>query len=196
MRPFQKAALVGALLIALIWYGPTIWNLIKPRVANPTPIAQASSEPTTQVDSFSYPALTISAPLTINQNTNPTVTADWSKFRDALKKGVSLSFDANNFQDASLVFVVGHSSDSYPHPYSTIFAPLTKGKVGDIVDINLDKTTYQFKIIDRQIISPTDVNAFMSYASTDPSIQRLEVVTCYPVFTSAKRLTLVAERTR
>lgn len=196
MRPYQKIALAGALLIAIIWYGPTIWDLIKPRTANPLPIAQTSSQPSSQSDSFLYPALSINAPLTISQNTNPTVTSDWSKFRDALTKGVSLSFDANSFQNASLVFIVGHSSDSYPHPFSTIFAPLTKGQVGDIVELTLDKTTYQFKIIDRQIIGPTDVAKFMSYVSPDPSIQRLEVVTCYPVFTSAKRLTLIAERTR
>ncbi len=181
-----------AILIGAIWYGTTLIAMVKPSIVRAVPALQKKQ--TLDDNQFSYPAIGVSAPITVNQGISPLKQTDWGAIRPALTKGLSLSFDAATFNKANFAFLIGHSSDTYPHPYSSVFAPLGQAKIGDQFLLNVENKNYTFKITDTKIIVPTDISAFEHLASDDPAIQRVALVTCWPVFTTRNRLVVIGDR--
>jgi len=180
--------------LAVLWYANVIISVVTPPMIA---LGQEKHQGASALsnNTFYYPRLGITAPVTVSANTSPLNSADWNTIREALTKGVSAAFSGPNFADSNVIFLTGHSSDTYPHAYSAIFAGLGEAEVGDIVQINVDDHLYEFTVKDKQIIAPTNVQAFEDLSPKDQKIQRLVLVTCWPVLTTKNRLVIVTERT-
>ncbi len=187
----MKSRFLFLLIIALIWYSSLLINITKP-----TAIRLSATREVKNIsnNTLKYPSVGISAPITISPGTSPLVQADWNKIRQALKNGVSVSFTDSDFDNSPLVFITGHSSDTYPHTYSSIFAGLGQTHIGDQIMLNINNKVNNFIVIDKKVIEPTDTKSFNQIKSSDPTVQRIALVTCWPVLTTRSRLVVVAER--
>jgi LPXTG-site transpeptidase (sortase) family protein len=143
---------------------------------------------------FAYPALGISAPLKRWGATSPMDIKEWEKLRTSLREGVSLTHTQERFSTTPLAYIIGHSSDYYPHTYAYIFAGLNKSKRNDTFTVNLDTQSYTYNVVDQQILDPNNLEAFNNLAPKDSTVQRVVLVTCWPRFTTQKRLVVVGER--
>lgn len=186
--------IVAAVLISLVWYGNVLLSLAKPTVISLNVFAGNTQNISLDSDHLVYSKLGIDVPLTNLGSADPTDQKDWNKFSDALKQGVGISFKSDQFDKAPLVFVLGHSSTATPQAYSAIFAGLNQSKPGDSVNLVINHKLYQFSVTDKKIVVPTDVGAFANLTPTDPSVQRLAMTTCWPVFSTKNRLSVIAER--
>lgn len=190
-------AVVLPLLGVALWYYPLMVSVAKPTLAR-VGITQVmnSFNPQAQVNnSFSYPSLGIQAPLKVSANTSPLKATDWETIRVALRSGVSVAYEAASFEHAPLVFVTGHSSDTYPHTYASVFAGLNRATNGDDVSLVIDDKKYSYKVIEKKVVNPNDLDSFRSLEPTDTTKQRIALVTCWPVLTTKNRMVVVAERT-
>ena len=186
-------ALGLAAVMLLVWNLSTVVSLGKPYAISLIPALDV--QPVYGADdTFSYPRLGISAPISDQPQTSPLVTSDWSVIRQDLLKGTALSYDGSSFDQASLAFLTGHSSDTYPHPYSSVFAGLGEARVGDEVTLTVKDTIYHYKIMSEQVLDPNQPAEFEALKPGDPNAHYLALVTCWPVFTSSKRLVLLGSR--
>jgi|GEM_PF-5830510 len=190
--------LVLALVIgAAAWFSPLLISLAKPSVQAVTqPTTAPPVEATLAENRLFYARLGIEVPMQVLSEANPMVYSDWNKFREALRGGVALSYDTKTFEESPLSFISGHSSDIYPHEFSSVFAPLNQAEPGDTISFRIEGKTYHFSVTEKMIITPKDVKKFESLQATDPAKQRIALVTCWPLLTSKNRLVVVAERSR
>lgn len=196
-REWRWRLLVAGLAGIIIWFGNILTGITRPyQVATVrlAPAALAATSFSVEDNTLNYPALGLTAPLTILPNSNPFDVRDWSKIRPALTHGAAVSFVSNDFNIAPFAFVIGHSSDLYPHPYSAIFAGLNQAKIGDVITINIDHETYHYRVNAKKVLDPADAASFQALVSTDPTVHRLGIVTCWPVLTTRDRLVVVADR--
>ncbi len=183
------------LIILAIWYYDLVVNVIKPDLVPFSTAARATaSTPDLADNSFSYPMLGITAPLTVSAQTSPMRTSDWNKIADALGKGVSLAYDQPDFGQARLAFITGHSSSLKPQPYGSVFAGLGQAEKGDMFRFRSQGQTYTYKVIDKKVLDPRDLNGFTSFAPAVGQPQRVALVACWPVLTTSKRIVIVGER--
>ena len=61
----------------------------------------------------------------------------------------------------------------FAHARSKLFKPLLKAKVGDLVSVYSDSQIYYYKIVDREIVSPYNVEAIES-----PAKYKITLLTC------------------
>lgn len=190
LRPL---VIIPILLLAalLLWDAPLAASLARPQLAALAPSAFAASPP--PGDSITYPRLGISAPLQDSPGTSPLVYADWTRLEDALQHGTLLAYPGSRFAAAPFAFVVGHSSDRYPHPYSSVFAALGQAREGDRFDLRLNGHDYPYVVLDKLTLDPTDTAAFTGLARAvgRPTVA---LVTCWPPLTTRERLVVIAEQ--
>jgi LPXTG-site transpeptidase (sortase) family protein len=197
---FRKGVLLLGLtiLFSLVWYGQVFWNSVKPTVIAITPhVYSAPSAPPkyTSADMlFLFPRLGIEAPVHEHANSSPLRFSDWDTISNDLTSGVSLSYKGDDFTHSTNAFIVGHSSDTYPHPYSAVFAALSQAKVDDTFSLVLKGTEYRFTVKETYIAKPTDSEAFLRpFKESVPGIVTVAVVTCYPTLSTRERLVVVAQ---
>ena len=185
------------LVIIGLWFLPLWLNLAKPTL-NQTPVVQQVFGPPKGVagpkkDFFDFNRLAIHAPMSIMPETSPLNANDWSKLREALHKGVGLSFTQDDFESAPLVFVTGHSSDVNPHQYGSVFAGLNQSHTDDTFTLHIHGKEYKYKVVEKQILNPLNKDAFLKLGEGHEK-QRVVLVTCWPVLTTKNRLVVVGER--
>lgn len=194
LRLFFALAL-GVLLVGG-WNLPLIISVAKPQVISLAADQAKSSEteiPNLEDESFYYPQLGIKAPLQISRQTSPLVVQDWPTIEKALRQGVSLSFQAENFEETHFAFLTGHSSDVYPHKYSAIFASLGQGEAGDRFYLKTVGVLYIYQVTEKQILNPGDTSAFEKLEERVGEKLRIGLVTCWPPPTRNSRLVVLAE---
>ena len=88
--------------------------------------------------------------------------------------------------------VMGHSAgDVYStNQYKFIFSGLERLEEGDIIYVHYNSVRYTYKMVEREIILPTEVSKLV--IETDKPMMTL--VTCWPLGTSQKRLLISAEQ--
>ncbi|MBI4032459.1 sortase [Candidatus Berkelbacteria bacterium] len=177
-------------VLLLIWQGALFLALLRPALIT-VGVVQPAPQAT---EGFAYPALGITAPVTVAPSTSPLEAKDWADIRRALTAGLSLAFDAPTLDDARLAFVTGHSSDTYPHPYSTVFAPLGQARVDDRFAVTIGEASRTYRVIVRQVIPPAAVERFTALGPPDGQPARVALVTCWPPLTTNQRLVIVGEQ--
>ncbi len=178
----------------LVWYYPLVESAVKPSLVR-SGIARAVTTPHVPANNtFSYPALGISSPIVVLPQSSPLKTNDWQSFRAALRQGIGVSYDTDSFDSARLVFATGHSSDTYPHSYASIFASLNQAKPGDEVTLVVDNNKHTYRVVDSKVINPGDTAAFKALEPINGEPNRLVLVTCWPVLTTANRRVVIAEQ--
>jgi LPXTG-site transpeptidase (sortase) family protein len=201
LRSAGKKILLALLLFVVIfgaWNWATLTSVTQPQVHSfLVAIGRAPSTPDYDAsqDRFLFPRLGIDAPLSEHPDSSPLNYQDWNSIRDSLVKGVSLNYSSSTLDAAKLAYVTGHSSDTYPHPYSSVFAGLGQAKEGDEFVLTGNNEVNTYKVISKRVLDPRDVTAFSEAALTaGAQAQRVAVVTCWPLLTSLKRLVLVGEK--
>ena len=88
--------------------------------------------------------------------------------------------------------ITGHSAgDVYSsNPYKYIFSGLERLEDGDLIYVNYKSVRYTYRIIKKQVVEPTDVDA-LTVATDKPLIT---LVTCTPLGTSRYRLLVTGEQ--
>lgn len=86
------------------------------------------------------------------------------------------------------VFITGHSSYYLwaPGAYKDVFATLPNVEEGDTITIFYDQQKYTYKIEEKRVVKPTDVDVLRQGDD-----KRLTLMTCVPVGTNLNRLILV-----
>lgn len=193
---FVKIGWVALLfcIFLLWWYADLLINLTRPSLIRMSILPQGPSQELIQPDTFSYPTLGITAPITDSPNTSPLISTDWRIIGKALRSGVSLSYDNNDFSAARLVFITGHSSDTIRHPYASIFAGLGQSRIGDTFLFRRHDDQLRYRVIGREIIDPANLEAFRLLEPDLESPPRAVLVTCWPPLTTLHRLVLIGER--
>lgn len=187
------------MIIGVVWFWPLIGAFTPLIMTASINRAVAGTEPTpqpiTQDDSITYSSLGITAPLHVVTQASPFDVSDWSAIRPFLKQGVALlSSQATAFETLPFAYVVGHSTDVTPHRYASVFAALIRAKLGDTFVINQEGKEYAYTVTEKQILLPTDVQDFREIETPTVGKQRIALVTCWPLFTTQKRLVIVGER--
>ncbi|MBP9779844.1 class E sortase [Candidatus Gracilibacteria bacterium] len=113
-------------------------------------------------------------------------------FMEELRKGVVRYPDTARPGEIGNVFIFGHSSN-YPwvkSEYNDIFALLDTLKDGDDVVIFYGQKKFTYRITDRAIVKPGDMEVL---ESRDPNKKELALMTCWPIGTTLERIILFAE---
>lgn len=113
---------------------------------------------------------------------------------DELNK--SLDAGINHYPESAQIgewgntVLTAHSSSLRRSYYQSIFSTLNNLEKGDEVIAYKDFAKYRYVIKEKKIISPDDV----SYINSKREKENLVLITCWPLGTNLKRLTVVAER--
>ena len=110
-------------------------------------------------------------------------------YKKELEKGVAHAKGTKYPGEKGTVFLFAHSSGS-PWEitrYNTIFLRLGELEVGDKIRVGHKDSIYEYKVFDKKIVWPDDVQYL-----NDISKNQLIIQTCYPIGTSLQRLLVFA----
>ncbi len=189
-------------LLLVLLYLPLATNLLKAVLVRHTTVApsdhlmvQAADPPRAAGTVLQYPLLGIKTSVTLLPHHDPFYLQNWADIRQSLRQGVAAVYDSNDLTSATTITVIGHSSDTWPNPYAFIFAGLGQAKIGDTFTLSDHGQDMTFTVVEKKIFGPTDRPAFDSLQATSGlHKQRALLVTCWPVFSTARRLAVVGER--
>ncbi|OGC50546.1 hypothetical protein A2716_05065 [candidate division WWE3 bacterium RIFCSPHIGHO2_01_FULL_40_23] len=106
-------------------------------------------------------------------------------------KGTSLPGEEGN------VFIYGHSALPIffnPKDYKTIFSTLTKLSKGDTFTMNYDGKDYTYKVSQRIVLKPSEVDVFDMNPLKKPRVGKTAILmTCVPPGSKTLRLLVVGE---
>jgi LPXTG-site transpeptidase (sortase) family protein len=100
-------------------------------------------------------------------------------------KGSALPGDRGN------IFIYGHSVLPWffnPRNYKTIFSTLGNLSTGDTITINYNNKDYIYKVESKEELIPNNVNPLEEFKPKYLNESTLELMTCWPAGTKAKRL--------
>lgn len=151
--------------------------------STPLPVAPATTAP----DRLTIESLGIDVPIIyIDQKNEKT-------YQAALKKGV-VHFPGTALPgEPGNVYIFGHSSDYSwsKNPYRTVFALLTKIKIGEVIQISDGQgRIYYYRVTGTKIISPKDTSVL---DQQDNKKKLLTLQTSYPLGTALRRFIVFAE---
>ena len=132
-----KLIAFSLIIITFFWYNQLIINLTKPTLIKLKIVPNISANQI-PINKFSYPKLGILTPFSISPQTSPLLNSSWSAILPELKNGVSIAFETEKFNESTIIYITGHSSDNFPLAYSSVFAPLVSAKNGDLIFAELD----------------------------------------------------------
>lgn len=113
-------------------------------------------------------------------------------YQQALTRGVAHARDSVLPNAASgNTFLFSHSSASFLESvrYNSIFYLIGKLEIGDEVDVYYQKKKYQYKVIEKRVVDPSEVAYLTSLAPQ----KYLTLMTCTPPGTTLKRLLVIAQ---
>lgn len=158
---------------------PQIVVLSKP-VTTPVPVDSA-----TLPFSLTIPKIDLEAKVVPNVDaSNPDI------YKAALKEGVAQAKGTAFPGQGKMIYIFGHSTDYAWNvsTYNALFYQVKDLTTGDLVVARLGDKNYDYTVIDRQIVAPTDMSLIEKHANDDVLILQ----TCYPPGTTWKRLLVVA----
>lgn len=145
----------------------------------------------TKLDKNPDPSLTIEqvdiyVPIVLNVDGN-----NKTEYLKALESGVAHMKDTALPGQFGNMVIFGHSSffSDQPGEYKTIFKPINKIEIGDLILIQYNKKDYRYKVIKKKIVKPDDV----SVVQQDLNKKLLTIITCWPPQTTTKRYVIVSE---
>ena len=149
-------------------------------IVTPKPV-----DPATLSFSLTIPKIDLEAKVIPNVDA-----ANPDEYKVALKEGVAQAKGTGFPGQGKMIYIFGHSTDYAwnVQTYNALFYQVKDLTTGDLVQTKLGDKTYEYKVIDRQIVDPTDMSLIDKHASDDVLILQ----TCYPPGTTWKRLLVVA----
>lgn len=135
-------------------------------------------------DYITIPKINAQAPLIFNVN-------PWneSEYLSRLKKGVAHAKGTALPGEKGRSFIFAHSSGNPLEltRLNTVFLKLGELKKGDIIEIKRNNKVYKYKVVDKKIVWPGEINYLKEKGGDGLIIQ-----TCWPIGTSFKRLLVFA----
>ena len=191
---WKKLGWVALVFVVLAgwWYAEFLTSIVRPSLIR-TELISAPQTTELQAPAFAYPTLGIVAPVVEAAQTSPLAARDWQAIAAALRAGVSLAYEGPSLESARLAFVTGHSSDTVRHPYASVFAGLGQSRMGDEFVMQLANGQRRYRVSDRSVYSPADLDAFRALEPAPGSPQRVILVTCWPPLTTKSRLVVTGE---
>lgn len=192
MKRFLKALLIPILIVAALNWR-TISSIVRfsfTTRANQLTVADLPSPETQENNSLVIPSINLSVPV-IPSLADPTQVSDWSVLRQNLTKGVGLAEKLTKPDQYGTTMIIGHSSDIYPHKYAAVFAGLNNTQPGDPISLKYQNYTYHYTVTSKEIVEANNL-AYFQRLNEQTDRQQLALVTCWPLFTSAKRLVVIA----
>lgn len=118
--------------------------------------------------------------------------ADQKVYLEALKGGVAHAAGSSFPGEGGHIFLFAHSTDYFWNVgnYNAVFYLLTKLEVGDEVNLFYRGQRYVYKIEDKAIVDPSEVD----YLTRKSDVEFLTLQTCWPAGTTLKRLLVFARR--
>lgn len=150
----------------------------------PTPVASPLAV-TLPNDTLALSTLKVSAPVLWDIAYND------KAMTEALRNGVIHLAGTPKPGEQGMAAIAGHSSN-YPWVrggFNHIFAPLTKAKVGQTIELNYNGTMYRYTISKVYEVKPSEVQLLNDHSRTG-----LRLITCTPVGTSLRRLIVEADQ--
>lgn len=183
-------AAVGIVLFVLAGSLPTLPSLPTATKAEKIPFVSSIVE--TSEDYLRYEKLDLRVPLHTVE-ADPFMQQDWETFRDALRKGAAITAVNQTEKESSepLHYIIGHSSDTAFHNYAFVFARLGQAKVGDTLQIQKQGVSMTYRVVETKVCDSEDKSCFPAHNVTSTS--RVVLVTCWPLFTTNKRLLVIAD---
>lgn len=137
---------------------------------------------------ISIPKIEVNAPMMMNIDGN-----NQEEYLRSLQRGVAHLKGTEIPGQIGNVFVFGHSSYLFydPGEYKTIFRKLDDLENGDEIIVRSDLYEYKYKIFDKKIINPDEVEVTKDVLNGKETIT---LMTCNPPGTTFKRLIVVGER--
>jgi sortase A len=169
---------------------PELSPVIQESTVQSTPKVYASATAPTknEIFSISIPSINISAP--IKTNVDGKAKEEYMKALEmgvAHLKGTALPGALGN------TVIFGHSSyfKNLPGNFKEIFSKNNDIEIGDTITIksNLGRTL-NYRVVSKEIVLPEDVEVVRQ--RFDES--KLTLITCWPVYSTAKRLVVVADK--
>lgn len=196
-KNLRLLSIFGLIFIGLVcaWYYPVLISLFRPVLVAESEEVRLADEQTQELatNTLRFARLGINTPLAESAQMNPLNYEDWDIIREILLDGVALTYAGPSYQQAPTALVIGHSSDTYPHPYSAIFAGLGQTKINDHFQIDVMDDERNFTVVQIDQVRPNDTSYFNNLASYSGSTKRIALVTCWPPLTTRNRLVIVGE---
>jgi len=174
-------ALVFIILLALIF------AFSRATAPEPNSSTVANTPKETPIESdylLKIDKINLSAPININVDGNNKET-----YNKALESGVAHLLGSALPGKVGNPFIFGHSSYYAwkPGEYKEIFRDLNDLDTGDIIIISSNLSIYNYKVSDKQVVSPDDV----AVANQNYNEKKLTLMTCWPIGSDAERLVIV-----
>lgn len=165
---------------------------IEPLAPSPTVIPTASPSPMPTPDpatlpfSIQIPKILVDSKVVSNVNA-----ADETIYRAALKEGVAHALGSAFPGEGKMIYIFGHSTDYAWNvaTYNALFYQVKDLVAGDPVQLTLGSRTFQYRVREQRVISPTDIHVLEEF--NDQNVLILQ--TCYPPGTTWQRLLVIAE---
>lgn len=118
--------------------------------------------------------------------------ADEKEYLEALKKGVAHVQGSAFPGEGGHIYLFAHSTDYLWNvgSYNAVFYLLYKLEKNDEIDLFYKNQRYVYKVIDKQIVEPTQVE----YITRKTNTEFLTLQTCWPPGTTLQRLLVFATR--
>lgn len=123
----------------------------------------------------------------------PNVSGKDKKIYDqALNDGVAHYENTAVPNSGSNIVIFGHSSTILGiGKYAKVFATLNQLNIGDEIKIDFNQKEYKYSVSEKKIIAAADSSVILPTER-----EQLTLLTCWPVGTAEKRLTIIAKPTR
>lgn len=111
--------------------------------------------------------------------------------KDLYKGVVQYPTTPNAGQDGNML-VFGHTSyEAWKHnPYATVFSKLPKLQEGQTMQVIQNGKLYDYKVITKKIVKPSQVNAeYLNYTKGN----YLTLLGCYPIGSDTNRIMVIGE---
>lgn len=201
MKIIAKILIFGGLLILILNFSyPFYWEIkyyseriagVNYRILNPvikSDIPDTNRIKTiTPVDKdFGIVIPKIEANTKIYPNIDPFNPAE---YLPVLKKGVAHAKGSSFPRQGKKIYLFAHSADNFYNvgKYNAVFYLLDKLQKNDEVDIFYKDNLYRYKVINKEIVSPSEIDYL-----NDENKEILILQTCYPPGTTLKRLIVTA----
>lgn len=181
--------LIVAFAFVFVVFLALIFTFSRATAPEPKPAPVTNTPPTSTPTENNYvlkiDKLNLSAPIIPNVDGN-----DKDGYDKALESGIAHLQGSALPGKAGNTFIFGHSSYYAwkPGSYKEIFKNLNDLETGDIITINSNALTYNYKVSDKKTVNPNDV----AVADQNFSEKKLTLMTCWPIGSTAQRLVVVA----
>lgn len=220
LRQFALSALVIYISLFMITNAPAYGKILLANIKSATEESESSSgflaiasnvsqsseiqddglmalslTPTPYDNRINIPSLSINAPIVEpDLGVEALKAKDWPTLEDQIRgsliKGIVHYPGTAKPGKKGNSFFTGHSSNVFWEfsDYNTVFALLPKIDVGADIYVNYEQKTYQYRVIEKKEVQPDDVSILKQ-----GNDKILTLMTCTPVGTTLKRLTVTAE---